>query len=431
MKKEHLAKHLLRLGLPLGTAAGFAAGAHALLRNLDHVYRGSLVHSPLSHALHFKGESLYGENWTFLVEDPERDLHVMITLAVCNPADTSYLSETTAAYLSFACRYRGGGWQLLDRYPLHQFHASEDRGEVRLGPYQDPRCFFKETTRDGLTLVESVGDLERETFLSNNYPGPLKDISWDFRLRFEGAWYPDAWIDQLRGVGRYLKPSGVSLSCRATDIRGGLKINDSFFDLNPEQSGSSRAFLLHRWGPFPGGPGQSLTCVAGGEDASSAFLACRFPGDATPRHARRADPFSLLFYLHDGAGSSVLRNNPLRHGILRAESASRDRGGSAMPRVTARGRDRGRDYHAEVIPDEAGSLRLVFPGPTGECIHQLWSPSSRLVLLREASRSRFRSSSEPDDSLDLPADLILEWADGDWWDQVADMIEIPIDLNTF
>lgn len=425
-------RSLGRWALPLGAAAGLVGCAGLLARGLDGVYRGSLVHSPLSHILHFRGEGLYGEHWALLLGDEGRDLHVMITLAVCNPADTSYLSETTAAYLSFACRHRGSGWQLLDRYPLHRFHASGEHGEVRLGPAEDPRCLFKESTRDGSTRVEVAGELERETFLANAYPGPLKDISWSFRLRFEGYWYPDAWIDQLRGVGRQPGASGTSIFCRAAEIRGGLKINDSFFEFGPERSPSARAFMLHRWGVVPAGTGLSLACAAGSVDAPAAFFACVFPAGLEARRARSADPLSLLLYLHDGERASALRNNPLRRGLLAAESAAPPSGGSdpGMSRITARGRAGLTRWRLEVKPDEAGALRLIFPGPTGHCIHQFWSPCSRLVLLREP-RSRLRPGAGAGEVLELPCAVIEERAAGDWWDQVADLIEIPIDLNTF
>ena len=415
-----------RWALPLGAAAGLVGCAGLLARGLDGVYRGSLVHSPLSHILHFRGEGLYGEHWALLLGDEGRDLHVMITLAVCNPADTSYLSETTAAYLSFACRHRGNGWQLLDRYPLHRFHASGEHGEVRLGPAEDPRCLFKESTRDGSTRVEVAGELERETFLANAYPGPLKDISWSFRLRFEGYWYPDAWIDQLRGVGRQPGASGASIFCRAAEVRGALKINDSFFVLGPRDP------------PRPGvhaGRGESSRQARGspglrGERRCGAFFACASAGRSPARALGR--PLSLLLYLHDGERASALRNNPLRRGLLAAEPAAPPSGGSdpGMSRITARGRAGLTRWRLEVKPDEAGALRLIFPGPTGHCIHQFWSPCSRLVLLREP-RSRLRPGAGAGEILELPCAVIEERAAGDWWDQVADLIEIPIDLNTF
>ncbi len=287
-------RHFLRM-LPLGALAAGAAFAYALTRNLDKVYQGSLTYSPLSQSLRFNGEENYGESWTFLIDDAERDLHVMLTLAVCNPTDTSYLCETTAAYLSFACWHRGDGWQLLDRYPLHHFHASDEHGEVRLGPFQDPRCSFKETPRDGLALVELVGGMERETFLSNRYPGPLKDISWDFRFRFEGNWYPDAWIDQARGASRFLKPSGLSLSCRATEIVGSLKINDSFFEFNPEQHGSCQATLLHRWGTQTNVAGPAVTCVThAGERRACAVGLPLLPFSGNASSPSRTEGRSLL-----------------------------------------------------------------------------------------------------------------------------------------
>jgi hypothetical protein len=430
MKLKRARRHLAHL-LPLGALAGGAAFAYALTRNLDKIYQGNLAYSPLSQALRFNGEENYGESWTFLINDAGRDLHVMLTLAICNPTDTSYLCETTAAYLSFACWHRGSGWQLVDRYPLHQFHASDDHGEVRLGPFQDPRCFFKEIPRDGLALVEVVGDLERETFLSNHYPGPLKDISWDFRFCFESHWYPDAWIDQARGASRFLKPAGVSLSCRATEISGGLKINDSFFEFNPEHNDSCQASLVHRWGTQADVTGPAVTCVThAGESRHEpwAFLTSRFRDTGTPLRGRKVDPFSLLLSLQEDGKAFYMRNHPLRRRTVRAQWGEE----RLLPsRLVARGKGQHRHWCVEIVPDVDNSLDLVFPSPGGECIRRLWCPTSRLVILPEEKHWGRRPTPLPVDGVEMAADFLLEQSGGDWWDQVADMIEMPIDLSTF
>ncbi len=440
MNKVTEIKRLARQVLPFGALAGATAALVTMSHNLKKAYQGTTFHAPASQALRFAGEERFGESWTFLIVNGEHDLRVLITLAICNPADTSYLSETTAAYLSFSCWHRGSGWQLVDRYPLHQFHASDEHGEVRLGPFQDPRCFFKETPRDGLTMVELAGDLERETFLSNNYPGQLKDISWDLRFRFEGNWYPDAFIDQVHGAHRVLKPAHSSFSYRAAEMQGGLKINDSYFDFNPDKGHSNQAFLLHRWGMPPGASGTAVTCVAhgpgktDGERGPWAFFSTLFQGAGKPHRDQKAELYSLLFSTHQEDTSDFMRNNPMGREMVRArwsEGDRRDAGKASLPRLLARGHGEHYNWRAEIIPEMSSGLDLVFPSPNGECIRQLWCPGSRMELLREKRRWPGRSSSVPVDAADLPADFFLERSGGDWWDQVADMIEIPIDLSTF
>jgi hypothetical protein len=405
--------------------ACLGAAAASLRAGLDLLYRGRPGLSPLTRLGSSHAAGLYAEGWTLVLGTGRGGPRCMLDLLLCNPGDASYLVDTTAAYLSLSFWDGGSGWQLVDRYSLRHFHPSMERGEILLGPHENPRCSLRLAPGDGGVWVAVSGTMERSSFIRREFPGSAQDISWDLRLLFLDTWYPDAKLDALSGSGYALSPCGVSFACRPARSEGALKVNESLFELGTGGEAPAPAWLLQRWGgPFPDGEGR-LLCLAGGAGAADAavFLSAPLPATGPGCGEGRSHYRPSSLFVRRGNRAGMVRDNPLDRRRLRSHlsemgpAAPGDEGPASLSaRVDARlaaGR-------VTVTAETCGGdrLDLLLPGTHGQCVMRSWYPRGRL-LLRGSSGEQER----------LQADLMVERTVGGWWDRVADFIEIPIDLE--